>query len=723
MNKYNFINIDEANVYGVKNPRMIILGNISLEEYKFKVLSNGTEIKYYDRPYSKIDGFCIEIPLNKKQKHIEVYLITNDGEFLVCERKNTTFKRFKSKLRKMLIGIKHKVAKPINGIMSFFHVLKKGIAFLWREHHLLVPISMWSYYLKKFNAKMKSFFKGEPYYILSSIEDYNHWLEENPSQSNELIDFKYKPLISILIPVYNIEKKYLSECIDSILAQTYENFEICLVDDCSTLSETKETLKAYADKDNRIKVSFRKENGHISKTTNDALKMATGEFIALVDNDDLLTTNALYENVRVLNENPDIDMIYSDEDKIDMNNKYRDPHFKSDFAPDTLLSSNYICHFTILRKSIVEKIGGFRVGYEGAQDYDLVLRFTEHTNRIAHIPKILYHWRMIEGSTAATIDNKAYAIGKGKMALEDALKRRNIKADVLVHKVAPYYLMDYKYDNNPLISIIIPTKDYPETLEVCLKSIYKKTNYDNYEVIVVNNNSTKKETFELFKKYEELHSNFRVIDANFEFNYSKINNLAVSKCAGEYVVLLNNDTEIISPDWLSTMVGYASQKHIGAVGVKLLYPDKTIQHGGVVLGVGGIANHAFLNCYKDDLGFYGRLAAPYNYSAVTAACLMVSKEKYNSIGGLEEKLEVAFNDVDFNIRLLEKGYYNVFLPQVSLYHYESKSRGLDTTDEKYKRFLAEHDFMQNRWGIKLKEDKFYNSNLSLKKCFVLDKKE
>ena len=370
--------------------------------------------------------------------------------------------------------------------------------------------------------------------------------------------------------------------------------------------------------------------------------MASGEFIGLMDNDDLLAKNALYECVKVLNNNPQIDFIYSDEDKIDLSGKRRDPHFKSDYAPDSILGSNYICHFEIMRKSIVDEIGGFRVGLEGAQDYDIFLRFFEKTTseKIYHIPKILYHWRMIEGSTAAEIDNKGYAIERGRQAVADSLSRRGINADVKVHPQVPYYIVEYKYSNAPLISIIIPTKDYAEVTEQCLKSIYEKTTYPNFEVILMNNSSEKKETFALFEKYKDNYSNFKVVDANYEFNYSKINNQAAAVAKGEYIVLLNNDTEIITPNWLEIMVGYAMQPHIGAVGAKLLYPDNTVQHAGVILGIGGIAQHAFIGCSRNDPGFYGRLSVPFNYSAVTAACLMVAKSKFNEVNGLEEYLQV-----------------------------------------------------------------------------------
>ena len=310
------------------------------------------------------------------------------------------------------------------------------------------------------------------------------------------------------------------------------------------------------------------------------------------------------------------------------------------------------------------------------------------------------------------------------MAVEDALKRRGIKAKVTVHPRVPYYLVRYEYEIEPMVSIIIPTKDYADITEQCLKSLFEKTTYKNYEVILMNNNSEKKETFDLFKKYQNKYSNFRVIDANYEFNYSKINNQAVEAAKGEYIVLLNNDTEIITPHWLQVMVGYAMQPHIGAVGAKLLYPDNTVQHAGIILGIGGIAQHCFIDNPREDVGFYGRLSVPFNYSAVTAACLMVSKEKYLEVNGLEEDLQVAFNDVDFNLKLLKQGYYNICLNQVELYHYESKSRGDDTVDTKsakYRRFVQEHDYIKDKWGYMLYSDRFYNPNLSLKKAFVLDK--
>ena len=322
-----------------------------------------------------------------------------------------------------------------------------------------------------------------------------------------------------------------------------------------------------------------------------------------------------------------------------------------------------------------------------------------------------------------TISNKSYATDKGKMAIENALARRNIKGRVEKDEPSTYYRVYYTYEKEPKISIVIPTRDYVDILKTCVDSIYEKTNYKNYEIIVANNDSKEQATLDFFAEYKKKHTNFKVIDCIMDFNYSKINNIAVEQATGEYVVLLNNDTEVITGDWLKIMVGYAMQDHVGAVGPKLLYPDMTVQHGGVILGLGGVASHAYIGANRDDLGMYGRLRVPYDYSACTAACLMIKKEKFLEVGGLEEDLKVAYNDIDFNIKLLEKGYYNVFLPNVELLHYESKSRGLDTTSEKYKRFQLEEKYMYDKWKTKLTDDKFYNPNFSKKGWFMLDKTE
>ncbi len=599
--------------------------------------------------------------------------------------------------------------------------LHRGVRSLWTRYHFLVPPKKWKRYASSFwrivtNGRIRPFL--EPF----CDSDYRAWIRESEEETKH-VKLRYRPLISVLIPVYNAESKYLKACINSVLQQSYDNFEICIVNDASTLKETLDVLKEFTD-NKKIRIKNRKKNGHISRATNDALAMAKGEFIALLDNDDELAKDALYEVVKVLNVDKKIDFIYSDEDKLNKGGERCLPHFKPDYSPDTLLSLNYICHLAVIRTKIVKEVGGFTVGLEGAQDHDLFLRVVEKTDRIYHIPKVLYHWRMIEGSTALDLNNKEYANDKGKESIERALRRRKLQAKVEKDAPSTYYKVMYEVSKEPLVSVIIPTKDYADVTEKCLKSVFEKTTYKNYEVILVNNRSSEEKTFELFRKYEKKYRNFRVIDADMEFNYSKINNYAVKQAKGKVIVLLNNDTEIITPEWMTWMVGYAIQKHVGAVGAKLLYPDGTIQHGGVVLGLGGVAGHAYIGKSRDELGMYGRLRVPYNYGAVTAACLCVEKEKFEQVGGLEEKgLKVAFNDIDFNMKLLDKGYYNVLLPMVEIYHYESKSRGMDTSPKKRERFEKEVTFMQKKWGKQLFCDKCYNPNYSLTWDFVLDRKE
>ncbi len=577
-------------------------------------------------------------------------------------------------------------------------------------------------HLKKYglNAtikQIKAYALGEVQQDYDPEIAYQKWIKNHENYKKQEVKqkihkFMIKPKISILVPVYNVEERWLKRCIESVINQYYENWELCIADDNSTLTYIKPLLSAYQKADSRIKVVFRDKNGHISRATNSALEIATGEYIALLDNDDELAPFALYEVVKHINEHPESDLIYSDEDKTDLKGIRRDPHFKPDYSPDTLLSSNYISHLGIYRRSLVIKAGGFRTGYEGSQDYDLVLRFVEMTDKIYHIPKILYHWRMVEGSTALMSASKSYAYEAGFRALNDAINRRNLLANVKYHGEVPYYVMEYDVLSDDFVSIIIPTKDNGDILDKCLYSIYTKTQRIKYEIIIVDNGSTEENTFKVFSKYREIFPDFQILTLDIPFNYSKLNNEAVKLTKGNYILLLNNDIEVITHDWLKIMVGYARQKHIGAVGAKLLYPDDTIQHGGVILGVGGVANHAFLNHDRNSPGYYARLKVPYNYSAVTGACLAVKKDKYLEAGGLDENLMVAFNDIDFNLKLLKIGYYNVFLPQVELYHYESKSRGKDDTNEKLKRFNNEVKYMVSKWGDILSKDPFYNPNLS-----------
>ncbi len=550
--------------------------------------------------------------------------------------------------------------------------------------------------------------------------DYAEWISrhEKPDlkeQRKEAQGFAYRPLISILMPVYNVEIKWLEKCIDSVLDQTYDHWELCISDDASTDPAIRKCLESYQAKDDRIKVVFRKENGHISLATNSALEIAEGEFIALLDNDDELPPFALYEVAKVLNVHPELDVIYSDEDKIDADGNRFDPHFKADWSPDTLMGNNYISHLGVYRTSIVKELGGFRKGYEGSQDYDLVLRVTEQipADHIYHIDRVLYHWRTIPGSTASNGEAKSYIYDSGVKALTDALSRRNIKGSVRPGRISGFYEIAYDVLQEDLVSVIIPTKNGYEDLKTCVDSIIEKTSYSNYEIIIADNGSTDPKMQELFAEYKhQLKDRFIVELIDIPFNYSRINNLAAEKANGKYFLFLNNDTEVIEPDWMTVMVSYAQFDRIGCVGAKLFYPDDTTQHAGVLLGIGGVAGHALNNYDRTHCGYFGRLVIDVNYLAVTAACMMVKAADFNAVNGFDETLEVAFNDVDLCLKVYELGRYNVYAHQAELYHFESKSRGYEDTPEKQRRFAGEIKKMQDKWPAYIAHDPFYNDNLT-----------
>ncbi|MDU7398705.1 MAG: glycosyltransferase, partial [Enterococcus faecalis] len=465
---------------------------------------------------------------------------------------------------------------------------------------------------------------------LRNQASYPNWLARNEvldieAMTQEIATFHYQPKISIAMPVYNVEEKWLRLCIDSILNQVYTNWELCMADDASTDPNVKKILTEYQQLDERIRVVFREQNGHISEATNSALAIATGEFVALLDNDDELAINAFYEVVKVLNENPELDLIYSDEDKIDMDGNRSDPAFKPDWSPDLLLGTNYISHLGVYRRSILEEIGGFRKGYEGSQDYDLVLRFTEKTTkeRIKHIPKVLYYWRMLPTSTAVDQGSKGYAFEAGLRAVQDALVRRGINGHATHGAANGLYDVYYDIKSDKLVSIIIPTKNGYKDVQRCVSSIIEKTTYQNYEIIMADNGSTDPKMHELYAEFEQqLPGRFFVESIDIPFNFSTINNRAVKKAHGEYLLFLNNDTEVITENWLTLMVSFAQQERIGCVGAKLLYPNNTVQHAGVILGLGGVAGHGHYGYPHGDLGYFGRLAINVNYSAVTAACLL-----------------------------------------------------------------------------------------------------
>lgn len=555
---------------------------------------------------------------------------------------------------------------------------------------------------------------------LASANDelYSRWLSKNfPREADlrrmaeEVEIFDYKPLISVVMPVFNPPEKFLREAIESVLNQVYPYWELCIADDASTQPYVKSVVEDYISKDPRIKVVFRDENGHISRASNSAIEIATGEFISLLDHDDVLTPDALYEVALLLNQYPDADMIYSDEDKVDEHNQLKEPFFKPDWCPDSFLSRMYTCHLGTYRRSLVTEIGGFRVGYEGSQDYDLVLRLTEKTENIFHIPKVLYHWRSHADSTARSLSSKDYATDAAKKAILDALYRRNEPGKV-IPVVGGHHIVRYEIKDLKLVSIIIPTKNLGGILDNCLTSIFEKTTYTNYEVLVIDNGSTEAETQDVINKWKFKEPNrFRCKVLNIPFNFSKINNYAVEQAKGEYLLFLNNDTEVITPDWLEAMVEQAQRQSIGAVGALLLYPDNTIQHAGVVC-VGGLAGHSHKYYSSDSPGYFCQIPTINNYSAVTAACLMCRREVFKTVGGFEEELTVAFNDIDLCFKMIEKGYRNIYLPHVVLYHYESKSRGFEDTTEKQIRFIREVKYMQNKWKNFIAYDPCYSINLT-----------
>ncbi|MFD2729128.1 glycosyltransferase [Enterococcus camelliae] len=547
--------------------------------------------------------------------------------------------------------------------------------------------------------------------------NYKRWIAEVESkETDSRKSFDLNPLISILIPVYNVEKKWLIKCIQSIENQSYTNWEICIGDDASTNQETIETLKILSEKSDRIKVIFREKNGHISEATNSALKLAQGEFIALIDNDDELASNALFEVVKIINDHPSATLIYSDEDKIDENGERFDPHFKPQWSPDLLLNQNYISHLGVYRTDISREIGGFRKGYEGAQDHDFVLRYVERVQRdtIYHIPKVLYHWRAIQGSTALEMSEKDYASERGLLAISDALKRRKREASVSLGKYPGLYDISYKIIDHPLVSIIIPTKNGYDDVKKCIDSIIEKSSYKNYEIILADNGSDDPKMNDLYDLYKKrLGERFSCVVIDIPFNYSKINNLAAQEASGKFLLFLNNDTSVITKTWIQEMLGFAQYPEYGCVGAKLWYFDDTIQHGGVVLGVGGVAGHAFLNATKEQPGYFSRLYTDYNYTAVTAACLMVRKNIFEQVNGFDETFEVAFNDVDLCIRIYELGKRNVWAHKAELYHFESKSRGYEDTPEKQERFKGEIERMKRRHREILENDPAYNPNFDL----------
>jgi len=560
-------------------------------------------------------------------------------------------------------------------------------------------------------------------YIGQNHEDYDLWVEQHTLSEDDISAAKTEingmdstPLFSILVPIYDTDPEYLIAMIRSVQNQIYPHWQLCLVDDCSPKSYLRGILEHEAEQDERISIQLNDVNQGIALTTNDALAMAKGEYVALLDHDDELSIDALYENAKVINSTPDVGLIYSDEDKMDMQGNREEPYFKPDYSPDLLHTNNYICHFTVMKKAIAEDIGGFREGLDGSQDHDLILRAAAKAEKVVHIPKILYHWRKIPGSTAVVYDSKSYAWEAGRKAVEGILTDQEQDVRVELGSLKGSYRVFRAIDGEPLISIIIPFKDKPELLDSCLNSILNRSTYTNFEIIGVSNNSEQELTHERMEHFKNLDERIKFVEKNIPFNFSAVCNYGVEQAQGEYIVLLNNDIEIISPDWLERMLEHAQRPHIGAVGGKLLYQDGRVQHAGVVVGMVGAAGHPHKFFPDEHIGYHGRLHMVYNVSAVTGAMMMVRLDKYKEVGGLDEdNLAIAYNDIDLCLKLMDKGYNNLFTPHARATHHESISRGYEDTDEKMQRLVSEQSYFLTKWDDFLKiGDPYFNPNLSLK---------
>lgn len=551
---------------------------------------------------------------------------------------------------------------------------------------------------------------------------YEKWIKDNQITKSELEEqrketFSYEPKFSIVVPLYMTKESYLRALIESVANQIYANWELCFADGSGEGSPLEKIVKEYQKRGLNIQYEILAENKGISENTNAAIRMATGDYIVLADHDDIVAENALYECAKAINADKNIDVLYSDEDKIDMaGKKYFDPNFKPDLNMDLLCSMNYICHLFVVKKTIIDKIGMLRSEFDGAQDHDFILRCVEVAQSVYHIPKVLYHWRCHINSTAANPESKLYAFEAGRKAVEEHYKRIGVPAKVEHSSFYGMFHTKFCWEEQPLISILIPNKDHIEDLKKCMESIEQKSTYRNFEFVVIENNSTEEETFAYYKEIAKK-ENVQVVYYKGGFNFSKINNFGAKYAKGEYLLLLNNDTEIITPECLQELLGYCMREDVGIVGAKLCYDDDTIQHAGVVIGFGGMAGHAFIESSRFDTGYMGRIMCAQDYSAVTAACMMTKKSVYNAVGGLTEELEVAFNDIDYCLKVRELGKLVVYNPYAELYHYESKSRGMEDTPEKVERFNSEVAKFCERWeDILQKGDPYYNPNLTLDKA-------
>lgn len=550
---------------------------------------------------------------------------------------------------------------------------------------------------------------------------YGPWYEayipsEETLEKQRKYKFRKRPLISVAVPAYKTPADFLRQMIHSLEVQTYPNWELCIANGSPEDGEMHKILEEWSGKDKRVRYKDLKENLGISENTNEAFSMAKGEFVGLLDHDDLLAPNALFEIVKALDEDDNIDVVYTDEDKVttDLSEHFQ-PHLKPDFNLDLLRANNYICHFCLVRRTVIEKTGGFRKEFDGAQDHDFIFRCTENARTVKHIPEILYHWRTHKASTADNPASKMYAFDAGKRAVEAHLARLGVTGTVSHTPDFGFFRVNYPVQGESLVSVIIPNKDEKDTLKACIDSLKNNTIYKNFEIIIIENNSTSKEIFEYYKELSK-ENNIHLLKWKKEFNYSAINNFGARHAKGEYLLFLNNDVTSINPDWMGEILGVCQRREVGAVGVKLIYPDNTIQHAGCVVGIGGIAGHMFVDMPADRTGYLHKASLMQDMSAVTAACMMVKRTVFEKAGGFTEELAVAFNDVDFCLKVRREGYLVVYDPYAQLYHMESKTRGAEDSEEKMRRFQKEIEYMRCHWIDILKNgDPYYNKNLSLSK--------
>lgn len=652
---------------------------------------------YYKKTYDRDFGFDIQFPYERGRSYW--LLIRCDGREQRIQ--------FNEELIARRASVAHKRLEKIRDLMNMETV---RVAWEFGKKHGMKALFL----------KSKHKLQG-----LDNDYDYKEWYDLTKPDEEELRrqrqePLPVRPLLSIVIPAYKTPEKYLREMMDSILAQTYDHWEVCVANG-SPKGEggtVEKVMSWYAKKDSRFCWKNLGENRGISGNTNAAIEMAKGDYIVLADHDDTLPEHALYEVAAAIAAYPECDMLYSDEDKLDMDGgALFDPHFKPDFNPDLLTSVNYICHLLAVKRELLEQVGGFRHEFDGAQDYDFIFRCSEAAKNIRHIPKVLYHWRCHQGSTASNPESKLYAFEAGSRAILAHYERCGIPAEK-VEKGVDYgiYHTFFPIKGNPLVSVIIPNKDHTEDLDLCIRSILKRATYQNLEFVIIENNSTKQETFEYYQAIQEELSQVRVVTWEREFNYSAINNFGALHARGDYFLFLNNDTEIIEPRLFEELLGFCQREDVGVAGARLLYQDDTIQHAGVVVGFGGIAGHTFIGLHQAENSYFHRAMCAQDYSAVTAACMMTKAEVFREVGGFTEELAVAFNDIDYCMKVRAAGLLVVYAPYALMYHYESKSRGLEDTPEKVARFNREIAIFARRWpDILAKGDPYYNPNLTLRK--------